>query len=1310
MIAGKPKKSTTDSPQDGPARSRDLLLALSRVAQSVQQANTADEIYQAVGEQIKSLGHDVIILTLDDERQCLKFSYSTLSRSLIKAGEKLTGLSIKDYSFPILPGGFYGSVIRNGKGQFGRWTSQSIAEALPEAMIPLAGQLARLLKIEQSVVAPLCVAGKMMGTLTVASSLIAEEDIPAIESFAVQVAISLKNVHLSHQMQGELTARRQVEEQLRTSTSTYEGIFNSITEAVYILDGDGIFLKVNSGAEKMYGYHPEYFVGRTPEFLSAPGKNDFSKVAEYIHQAYQGQSLEFEFWGLRKDGSIFPKDVRLTPGIYFGKKVVIAVGRDITERKQAEESLRASEAKNRALLEAIPDMMFVLDDEGVFLDYRVSREQLLYSPPESFLGKNMRDVMPPMMVEAYNAKLDQAVQSGESQLFEYGLDHADGRHHYEAHIVAYQDDNVLCLVRDITERKQAEEAARQAERHFKALIEKAPDGIALVGLDGKTKYASPSARDMFNYGDHADIETRPMEFIHPDDISIVLSEMNDLIQNPEYTPTLEYRVQHRDGSYHWVESTFSNLLSEPGVQAVVINFRDVTERKSAEDALRESESKFHGVVSESADGIILSDEEGRVIEFNSALEEISGRKREAILGQFLWDLQFTLMLKHLRTEERYRQTKEMIQGTLKSGQSSFLHRTVETPFEHADGSVHFIQQRIFSIQTEKGWRLGSVSRDITENKKMEQALRANEESFKSLYNMIRLMADNLPDLIWTKDMEGRFTFVNKAMVEKLLIAQDANEPVGKTFPYFSERQNASHPDNPDWNTFGRACADSDHVIHTTKQAGRFEEFGNVKGEFLFLDVYKAPFLDEQGNMLGTVGIGRDVTREKKLEEERKEAQEALMASEAELRAVFASMQDAVLVIDRDGLYRKVPPTLPGRFQILSPKDVIGKHLGDFFPAEQVEKFLGVIGQVLETRQTLQIEYQLVVNGHSPWFEASISQMNADCTLWVARDISERKQVEAKLNLQSAALEAAANTIIITDRDGLIEWANSSFINLTGFSTNEVIGRNPRDLIKSGMQGPQFYRELWDVILSGRIWHNELINRRKDGSLYFEEMTITPLRNSEGEINHFIAIKQDISNRKQAEDELRRANKSLETAHLELQQSLAQEQVLARTDGLTNIYNRRYFFELAMREFNSTIRYQRPLTIILFDVDGFKMINDTFGHTLGDEVLEHVAYATSKQVRDVDILARYGGDEFIILLPQTDAGQAFQTAERIRQSVMSTYEMEDNSQLMVTLSIGVAEIIHAPPDESVEAVIRRADKALYMAKQNGRNHTIIFPES
>lgn len=206
----------------------------------------------------------------------------------------------------------------------------------------------------------------------------------------------------------------------------------------------------------------------------------------------------------------------------------------------------------------------------------------------------------------------------------------------------------------------------------------------------------------------------------------------------------------------------------------------------------------------------------------------------------------------------------------------------------------------------------------------------------------------------------------------------------------------------------------------------------------------------------------------------------------------------------------------------------------------------------------------------------------------------------------------------------------------------------------------------------------------------------------------LVICDDITKRKQAEDELRHANRSLQAAHKELKQMFAHEQVLARTDSLTGLFNRRNFFELAGREFNGSLRYQRPLALILFDIDGFKKANDTFGHAFGDNTLVKISQAAKSQVREVDILARYGGDEFIVLMPETNTEQAFLIAERIRKEVETAIIDAGGVSMSATISLGIADMLPAT-DRSVEAIISRADKALYTAKQAGRNHAVIYSD-
>lgn len=203
------------------------------------------------------------------------------------------------------------------------------------------------------------------------------------------------------------------------------------------------------------------------------------------------------------------------------------------------------------------------------------------------------------------------------------------------------------------------------------------------------------------------------------------------------------------------------------------------------------------------------------------------------------------------------------------------------------------------------------------------------------------------------------------------------------------------------------------------------------------------------------------------------------------------------------------------------------------------------------------------------------------------------------------------------------------------------------------------------------------------------------------------MEQEIIERNRSQMELHHAKELLEAANKDIQESLVWEQSLARRDGLTGLYNYRYFFEIASREFSASLRYQRVFSIIIFDVDHFKQVNDALGHLAGDKLLVILAQTLAAQMRAADIPARYGGDEFVILLPETGAQQAFHIAERIRVNVAAALREVNQGKFENTLSMGVAELCADPVDKNIEQVVQRADHALYQAKQTGRNRTVIF---
>jgi diguanylate cyclase (GGDEF)-like protein len=267
--------------------------------------------------------------------------------------------------------------------------------------------------------------------------------------------------------------------------------------------------------------------------------------------------------------------------------------------------------------------------------------------------------------------------------------------------------------------------------------------------------------------------------------------------------------------------------------------------------------------------------------------------------------------------------------------------------------------------------------------------------------------------------------------------------------------------------------------------------------------------------------------------------------------------------------------------------------------------------------------------------------------------------------------------------------------LFGYETSDLIGKHPSDVTMPEDQ--EALAEQRKMRQAGKISTYESRLRRADGSAANVLITAVP-REANGRYSGSIAVITDLTEQKRIEAELRNAKDALE-------QALAREQQLAQTDVLTGINNRRNLFKCAEREFNVALRYQRPLSVIMFDIDHFKAVNDTFGHAVGDQILKQVADIASVELRNADVIGRYGGEEFVVVLPMTNVQQACLVAERIRVGVEALRVPTEKGDAKVTLSIGIVEMTGDEQSDSIENLTRRADEAMYAAKQEGRNRIV-----
>jgi diguanylate cyclase (GGDEF)-like protein/PAS domain S-box-containing protein len=298
-------------------------------------------------------------------------------------------------------------------------------------------------------------------------------------------------------------------------------------------------------------------------------------------------------------------------------------------------------------------------------------------------------------------------------------------------------------------------------------------------------------------------------------------------------------------------------------------------------------------------------------------------------------------------------------------------------------------------------------------------------------------------------------------------------------------------------------------------------------------------------------------------------------------------------------------------------------------------------------------------------------------------------VDQQLRLYAKVIENTLQAILITDTDGKIIFANAAFLRQTGYDLSELYGQTPR-ILKSGKQDNQFYHDLWKTLLEIGQWQGELWNRDKHGRLFYEQLSISAVKDDQGTIAYYVAISTDITTHKLEKEKLEEVNVVL--------------QQLSSIDGLTSIANRRYFDENLEREWRRAIRKKMELSIVMIDIDYFKSFNDTYGHLSGDECIKTVAQVLNSSInRPGDLAARFGGEEFIVLLPDTEHEGAMKVARTIRATVEALQIHHGGSSIneYVTVSLGTATISPNIEQASKELVYA-ADRALYESKQNGRN--------
>lgn len=552
-----------------------------------------------------------------------------------------------------------------------------------------------------------------------------------------------------------------------------------------------------------------------------------------------------------------------------------------------------------------------------------------------------------------------------------------------------------------------------------------------------------------------------------------------------------------------------------------------------------------------------------------------------------------------------------------------------------------------------------VSVDITERVRTERALEESERKYREL-------VDEAASIILRFDTQGNLTFFN--------------EYAQRFFGYREEEilgRNVVGTIVPEQEFTGRDLGELLHDICVDTEKYEYNENENIKrsGERVWIAWKNRPVFDAAGNAVEVLSVGIDIT-------ERKRTEERLRGSEAELSAILDSMLDTYYRADNEGYLTRVSSA--GKALLgYTPQELVGTWAGRlYYEGHERERFIAALkeGGGAVQDYVLPLRHR---DGHAVWVSVSAHFTSAaDGGLTgvegIVRDITERRRTEAQMRLHAHALEQTADSVLITDRDGLIEYVNPAFERDTGYRRAEVIGRNS-NVIRSDVHTPEFFQRLWDTILRGEVFSDVLVNRRRDGSLYYEEKTITPLKDDSDRITHFVATGKDITDRMRTQERLH---------------------FLAHHDVLTNLPNRMLFMDRLEHALALARSPGRQVAVLFVDLDRFKTINDSLGHASGDRALQAVAKRLDAAVRGGDTVARLGGDEFALILENVPGPEAVAPVARKLLGVVAEPLVLEGREYVTTASIGIA--LFPADGGNAATLLKHADIALYRAKDSGRN--------
>lgn len=679
-----------------------------------------------------------------------------------------------------------------------------------------------------------------------------------------------------------------------------------------------------------------------------------------------------------------------------------------------------------------------------------------------------------------------------------------------------------------------EQQLATSETRFRALVETSSDWIWEVDAQGRYTYVSPASMRLLGYAPEEMLGRTPFDFMPPEEAARIRQKIQQYQMEKQPLVQLENTCLHRDGHPVIIETSgvacYSSANEFVGYRGID---RDITERKQAEQALLRSEQRYHNAVDSLRDAfIVIESTEGRVLQWNPAAEKIFGYSRDEMLGRNLHET-----LTPARFREAHRQAFPAFGHT---GQGAAINRTLELTALHKDGHEFPIELSLSSIQEEGHWQAVGIIRDISERKRDQERLANQARLAEALLELPRA-AEELDETGFMQrgqELAEELTGSEIAFIHFVNDDQETIELVAwsrRTLEHYCHAAYDKHYPVSQAGIWADALRQRKAVM-VNDYASADGKHGLPEGHAHLERLISVPVI-ENGLVRMMAGVGNkaipyveaDVETVQLISNEiwrivrQRRADQALRESETKFRSLYDSMTEGMalhkMVYDESGkaIDYQLIDVNPAYETILGLKrdQVIGLKASQVY-GTGTAPFLDIYAGVVRTKRPVRFEGSLETMEKTFGISAISPLPEHFATLF--SDVTDRMKTEALLRKLAQAVEQSPESIVITDLEANLEYVNETFVRNSGFSREEAIGKNPR-ILHSGKTPKSTYDSLWNAMRLGLPWQGEFINKRKDGSEYVEFAIITPLRQPDGRVTHYVAVKEDITEKKRIALEL-----------------------------------------------------------------------------------------------------------------------------------------------------------------------------------------------